>query len=83
MRKNPELHKDRVLDTFWKEADALMMEEEQSLTEGARTLNGKRAKTPKNSKGSKTAAPSGLSTECHQDVLMACTLALFVQPSIV
>jgi hypothetical protein len=64
-------------------ADALMVKEDQQSTEGARTLKGKKAKTPKNPKSAKTVIPSGLSAECRQDELTACALALFIECSFV
>jgi hypothetical protein len=84
VNEDPELYKDRVLNTFWKEADALLAkEDQQQTTEGARTLKGKKTKAPKNPKSAKTVAPSGLSAECRQDNQTACALASFIESTFV
>lgn len=80
--KDPESLKDRVLDIFWRKADAFKAMEEQSstTTEGARTLKGAKAKKAKTPKSSKTVAPAPvLSAECRQqDEYTPCALEIFL-----
>ena len=68
--EDPESYKERVLDAFLREADAL---QEQSTT-GARTLKRKKGKK-------KSPKAAGLSAECRQDELTACALFQFIYSS--